>query len=154
MISAKLWLKGGRTEGVRLALEWCFTCAWAILSCLYIGFGKVLPPKEHFFSCVTDFVTYSPMQNTEVRGSEKHRNMSVHSGVPGAVLPRYSPGKWEIKPACHEQLLGEQTQNCAQHLQNVLCSYKWVEQPELTVLRESQTQLIQKGVKAHTSQVS
>lgn len=80
--------------------------------------------------------------------------MSVHSGVPGAVLLRYSPGKSEIQPACQEQLLKEQTQNCAQHLHNVLCSYQRVKQPELTVLRGSQTQLIQKGVKAHTSQVS
>lgn len=80
--------------------------------------------------------------------------MSVHSGVPGAVLPRYSPGKSEIQPACHEQLLKEQTQNCVQHLQNVLCSYKWVKQPEFTDLRESQTQQMPKGVKAHTSQVS
>lgn len=98
-----------------------------------------------------DFVTYSPRQNTEVRGSEKHRNMSVHSGVPGAVLLRYSPGKSEIQPACHEQLLKEQSHNYSQHLQNVLYFYKWVKQPELTVLRESQTQVIQKGVKADKS---
>lgn len=72
--------------------------------------------------------------------------MSLHSGVPGAVLLRYSPGKSEIQPVVEK--LKTVDNICRMHfvlkMSKTIRTYSSQRKPDTAD---------KKGVKAHTSQV-